>query len=300
MTLEEGSGVRTSGGHEGRRVRRASVVAGALAATLALGAAPRAWAESAQLAEAARLVEEADFERALEALEAADEARDLGRADVVRLLALRALVNHALRNDREIDADLTRLAALEPGFAFEETVPPALQARLQRIRARLEAPLDLHVEAREIRGGYKIDVRVEGDEGALVRELAIAARLPGGDWVRTEGVSASIPVRGGGAIEYFVQALGPGGAVLLEDGSEAAPRRVGADEEARVGEPEPDGGAGAGAAGGEERPRRRRAWPWALFGTGLAALVAGAVVAGVLLGRQEQGTQLGAPEVEWP
>jgi hypothetical protein len=108
-------------------------------------------------------------------------------------------------------------------------------------------------------------------------------------------------VRGGGAVEYFVQALGPGGSVLLEEGSEAAPLRVGTETEAQGGEPEPVVGATDRpvTTGGVERPRRR-AWPWALFGTGLAALVAGAVVAGVLLGQQDQGTQLGAPEVQWP
>jgi hypothetical protein len=289
-------------GHVGRRAPASNVLAGALVPALVLCAVTTARAESARLEEAARMVEEADFEHALEALESAAAADDLTRADVIRLLSLRSLVNHALRNEREIDADLLRLASVEPGFAFEDTVPPALQTRLARARERLTAPLGLAVEATEIRGGFRIDARVEGDVGTVIRSVAISARLPGGDWVRTEGATASIPVRGGGAVEYYAQAFGPGGAVLLEEGSEDDPRSVGT-----PGAGEPDVARGDGATtptgpigeGPGARPPRRRAWPWVLFGTGVAALIAGVVVAAVLI-PQDQGTQLGAPEVDWP
>ena len=147
------------------------------------------------------MVREADFEAALRALEETAESDELTRADLVRLFELRAMVHHALGNESEIDADLTRLATLEPGHSFGVTVPPALQSRFDRLREDLDEPFGVHVEAREIRGGFQIEVEVEGDEAELVDGINIFTRLPGGgDWVRTEGRSASIPVRGEGGV----------------------------------------------------------------------------------------------------
>ena len=257
-----------------------------------------AWADHPQLEEAARLISEASFEPALEQLDEVAAAENLTRAEVVQLLVLRSLVHHALGNRRELDANLTALATLEPHHTFTANVPPAVQSRFESLRDELDQPLGLQVAARRIRGGFQINARIEGDEGDLVSSIHIFARIPGGDWVETEGESASIPVRGDGAVEFYACALGPGNAVLIEDGSESSPRLVGTpgtgDEFNETTTTAPVGSTTT------EEPHERRAWPWALLGTGVAAVIAGAIIAGVIVSRQNQGTQLDAPTVEWP
>ncbi len=256
-------------------------------------------AEQAEgIAEAAGLVEMADFEGALGVLEATEAAGGLNRASVLRVEALRALIHYALSNQGEMDRALGRLASLEPAHEFDDTVPPALQERFERVRRGLDGVLRVEVEAREIRGGFRIDVTLHGDIGELVGETLIFARLPGGEWVRTEGSRASIPARGDAAVEYYVNAIGPGGALLLDEGSEEAPLIVGtpgADTtNLRVQEVIRDA-----AVISEETERRTSPWVWVGLGLGAAAVAAGIVTA-VLLTSGGQTTNLGSPEVEWP
>jgi hypothetical protein len=245
------------------------------------------------------LIGEASFEDALEALDTVEESEQLTRDDVVRLLVLRSLVHHALGNDRELDSNLTSLASLEPGHTFAANVPPTVQSRFETLQSDLDGPLSLDVEARQIRGGFQIEAHINGDDEELVGEIQIHARLPGGDWVRTSGRTASIPVRGEGAIEYYVEALGPGDAVLLSEGTEMDPLLIGTRGTDEPEDDPPDARPSTRPSTGEPEVRERRAWPWALLGTGIAAIIAGSVVAGVLVSRQNQGTQLDAPTVEW-
>lgn len=259
-----------------------------------------AWADHPRLDEAARLIGEASFEDALEALAEVEGADHLTRDEVLRLLVLLSLVHHALGNEPELDSNLTALASIEPDHTFASNVPPTVQARFETLQSELEGPLDLEVEGRRIRGGFQIDARIQGDDGDLVEETQIYARLPGGEWVQTEGRTASIPVRGEGAVEYYVVALGPGGAVLLTEGTEFEPLLIGTAGDGNLsGDPSGDPATTVPPVEDPEA-RERRAWPWALLGTGIAAIIVGAVVAGVLVSRQNQGTQLDAPTVDWP
>lgn len=268
--------------------------------TLVLGA-DVVWAENASvtgeghLDVAQRLVEEADFERALTELEAAVESGGLQRDDVVRLYVIQSLIHHALRQNDELESTLRRLAALDPDFQFEETVPPALIERFSSL-SEDATQLALDVEAREIRGGFRIDATVTGDPGGLVERVRISTRVPDGEWVHTDGSRASIPTRNEGAIEFYVHGYGPGGALVVERGSEDEPGVVG----------NPDAVDGVDVVRVLEtpdpvEPEDRSISPWVWVGSSLGVVaVAATVVLAVLLSRQGENTQLDAPEVEWP
>lgn len=267
--------------------------------SLVISSSP-AWADHPQLEDAVRLIGEANFEEALAALGEVEGADHLSRGEVVRLIVLRSLVHHALGNERDLDSNLTALASIEPDHTFASNVPPTVQSRFETLQRERDGPLELEVEARRIRGGFQIDARIQGDDSELIEETLIYARLPGGEWVPTEGRTASIPVRGEGAVEYYVDALGPGGAVLLSEGTENEPRLIGTPGgEEPVGDPSEDP-TSLNPPIEDPEERVRRAWPWALLGTGIAAIIAGAIIAGVLVSRQNQGTQLDAPTVDWP
>src|SRR5689334_6683893 len=66
------------------------------------------------IGEARRLGAEADFEAALQAFERAQRDGGLTRQDVVELLAQRSIIYSALRDERSMQLDLGRLAALDP------------------------------------------------------------------------------------------------------------------------------------------------------------------------------------------
>jgi hypothetical protein len=235
-------------------------------------AAPRA-ALDAAIAHA----EDADFASALAAFEEAEAGASLDRGALVRLFAHRATVHFALGELAAMEADLTRLLALDPEATPPTSAPPPVHDALLRLRGSVQPPA---LEAAVHATGTGLEVRAHVREGGadLVRGLRAWGRAEGGTWSRGEGGVVSITAAPGTEVEWYAEAIGPGGAVVASTGDAASPRH------ARVPLPPP-------APGGSDDTA------WWLIGGGAAAMVIGAVVAGIAVAATQSGpgTTVGGP-----
>jgi hypothetical protein len=251
-----------------------------------LGVAPPAVAHPL-VDEARRLVDQADFAAAEAAFARAEAATDLSRSDLVELLEGRALLHHALADTAALEADLARLAALEPTYQFGATIPPEIGDAFLRVRTRSSGPLRLEVEMRPVPGGLALRPATVNDPGGLVRTLEISARVARGPW--RLGMNELVVTGGPGAtVELFAVARGPGAVPIATRGSEAEP----------VAALLP--GAPVVPAGGlvvEPRPASSssKTWLWVTIGlVGVAGLVTGGVL---LLTTHSDDTSVGGPEI---
>ena len=195
---------------------------------LCLAALSRAYPAAAQPAidEARRLADRAEFEQALQVLEGAEAGNDLVAEGVVPLLRLRAIAEFALGSDRALGRDLARLAALgwQPP-ADDVLLPPALLQRYADVRQRV-TPLGVSVEVERGAGAVRLSASLRGDVDGLVRAVRFHTRLAGGSWLTSDGREARALTPDESTVEYFAEVLGPGGAVLVHEGSETDPLAV--------------------------------------------------------------------------
>jgi len=224
---------------------------------------------------------EARFGDAIEAFDAAEASTGLDRESLVRALEGRALVRFAEEDLPRMQEALVRLASLAPEHALTDEAPPEV-ARAY-LAARREAGDGVRVAAtvEEVPGGARIDVDVGNDVSGLVLGVRIVARQDGGEWREVRARTLQLRMPDMDEVEYFVEALGPGGAVVATLGGETDPRRQ------RL-------GADIAAA-----PSRTPLYVG--IGAGVAGLVLVVVLAVTLAGRGSSGgTQLGLPMVVEP
>ncbi len=253
----------------------ASLVLGASVA-LATWVAPGHAAAHALVDEGRRLYEEeADFVAALDVLGRAAAGDDLVVDDVVSLFETRALVYLAMGRQDDMRADLRRLAAIRTDHALPSGAPPDVVAAFAEIRATSAGPPRLSASTEASALGVTVSVRVDDDALDLVREVRITGRVAGGEWEHATGAPLFVATPSGGVVEYYAEAIGPGGAVIARTGEPSAPLRA-----APV--------VAAAATGGGEPT-----WPWVVGGVG-AALVVAVVVTVVVLtaGGGQSGTDV--------
>jgi hypothetical protein len=212
----------------------------------------------------------AEFDAARRAFDAAERAHDLDRDALIRLFEGRALLYRALGDEASMDADLVRLASIDPSHAFDAQTPPDLVEAFARARSGGPGPLRVEVEARATAGGAAISARAIGDAGGIVREVQVFGRTAGGAYRRTSGQELLVP-RTSEAVEFFARAIGPGGAVVASHGEAEAPLVFGG-----------DGPSLAVAAPGEALATEPEddsmpVWPW-LVGAGVAVGIVVVVV----------------------
>lgn len=243
--------------------------------------------------DARRLVDEADFAAAERAFATAEAASDLSRADLVALLEGRALLHHALADGAALEADLARLAALEPGHAFGPRMPPEVAEAFLRVRTRSTGALRVDVQLRPVPGGLALAASTANDPAGLVRSLEVHARVAGGPW-RTAADELVVTGAPGASVQLWAVARGPGGAVVATRGSAAAP--VAALLPAGTSAPT---GVDLRVTGDPAPPRpaapRSKAWLWITVGAvGLAAIVTAGILVFVV---RSDDTTIDAPEV---
>lgn len=216
--------------------------------------------------EARVLYEEARFADALTVLGEAEAGDDLAREDLTELYVLRAGVHLAMRNDDAVRSDLARLHLVDPTFEFGRRASPDLVRAHREVQAESVGDLRLVADPSAVRGGVSVAASMEGDPLGMVRHVRIFARADD-EWQSTEE-SPLVVLTQGQSAEYYVQAVGPGGVVLAEVGSRAAPLRFDL----------------TGTPLDEAPPpaRSKRALVWGLVGAAVA-LVAGGVVLAVVL-----------------
>lgn len=233
------------------------------------------------------LVNRGEFREALSVLARAEAGSDLDRDALVRLIECRALARFATRDMTSLEQDIVRLVSLEPGHTLSDDFGPEVHAMLERVRARGVSALSVTVDVERGDGRVRVVARVDGDQGDLVRELRVRARVGRGPW-RTARDEVEVTAGDDATVSYEAVAIGPGHAEIERTSGTAA----------REGGARPVG------------PRRRRhpteerptdgtaAWPWVLAGVG-AALVLGVTVAIVVTAGGNDSTQPSAPVVAW-
>ena len=234
-------------------------------ASTALAAAP-ARADQAALEQARQLFWEARFEDALAAADRAEQGDDLTREDLIALYELRAQIERGQRDRDGMRAALERLAAVDPDHEFGRAIPPDIVALFDELRADASAPIAVDARAEPRSDGAVVHATAAEDPLGLVREVRVHARQPGGEWQ-----TGTSPLETGSAtVEYYAEAVGPGGAVIASAGTADAPRsasvavQMDGEEpaEAPVEQPSDDGT-------GMEIP-----WLWVGAGAGAVALLA--------------------------
>lgn len=260
---------------------------------LVLGGSSAAAAQEASLDAARDSMRRAAFAEAVERYDAILEGDTLAtssRAELRVVLEERAIARHAARDTAGAERDLVGLLSLEQRFELDQTAPPALHRAVERLRGEVSAPLSIDASAEPRDGGATLRARAIGDLGGLVREVRIAWRSSGEDFVVTSGeeleVDAAIE-----SVTWYAELVGPGGAVLARHEAEA---RAGSSEPLpsvtlapSAGEPAPSGGDDGVAIG---------------LGVGIGLAVVLGVTAGLLVFflTPEPNTALSAPMERTP
>jgi hypothetical protein len=251
----------------------------------------------AQLADGVRLYEDADFRGALDAFDRALDGQ-LTSAELAQVYLVRAQVYFALDEQAEMMRDAARLAAVDPQHELGRAVPPQVREAFEQAR-ELGAGLRLEGTVQPMPDGLRIDASVDGDPGDVVREVRIAGRAVGTrEWI--SGNDGSLEVPSSGAVEWYVQVIGEGGALLRNEGSRDAPRVFGQVGAAAgetpavilppIEEPEDEGEGDGGVP------------VWLIVGGGVlgAALLVTAIVLIASSGGTTDDTQLSSPMFREP
>jgi len=178
----------------------------------------------AQLSQAERALEEADFAGAAASFDRAEASSALDRAELVRLFEGRATARFALGDEAGARADLRALGSLDSTHPFPPEAPPELRSQLRELVTVAGGALGLELRWSEVSGGSALSVEVLRDAAGLVRAVRMHTRVGvRGAWRTEEARSVVIPHPPGVRVFFHVEAIGPGGAVLLAEGSRARP-----------------------------------------------------------------------------
>lgn len=251
-----------------------------VAMTIATTASPA----RAQLETARSALADADFERAERAFTRALETDALSRDELIAIFEGRAMSRFAISGDDDpVSAreDLVALASLDPEHVLPPEAPPPLVESFARVpRERLSAELRWDdADGGEV--GLRVVVR--NDPARLTRGARIHTRTPGDDgWLVREGSSVEVPLAAGDALEVWVEVLGPGGAVLAQEGSPDAPRTRGSGARSSLADP---------SAGSDDTLL------WIGVGVGAAVVLGLAIGLGVGLGSAQSELTQPAPPI---
>jgi hypothetical protein len=275
------------------------------------------------LEEAAKRVQRGDYGTALEELQLAEQLpgnsiRQRARIQALRASALLGVQPPMPENERDAAAALAEMFHLDPEGTELADATQAAKALAQQLRS--ERTLVLHERMVTARSGRPLRIRarlagarlgepqlflsyrpLSGEEPEFIRvqmERASAADTYEA-WLRP-GVGA-MPARGEQVIDYFIEVIGPGGALLDSNGSAKDPIRL------QLSETLPEA-AGLAALDEGGKPAHPYVPPpptpwykrWAVIGPIGGALVVGGVVALLLLQPKPQPASGSLGRVDLP
>lgn len=252
-----------------------------LLASLSMLAAPAA----AQLDAARDHLADADFQRAERAFGRALGAAELSRDELTSIFEGRAVARWALGEEDEARADLVALGSLDPDHVLPPEAPPLL---VESFAALPRAPLQIRLTWGETAEGEALlRASVENDLAALSRSVRVHVRRQGEpEWTTSVEPEVAIRMHPGDVVEVWVEALGPGGAVVAHEGTALAPIEHGHGLIA----------ASDALAEPNRAPDPTPMWIWA--GVGAGVFVAVAIIVGVAVGTaSSDATQPTAPMV---
>lgn len=279
--------VRVSWRVSSSAVQRLLIALVALASLV--GASTQARAQ-APLERAQQALGEADFAGAVRAFDEAAQADEgLSREQLLDLYVGRAQAHLALGDPDAARADVRRLLSLDPGHELDYRVRPEIREMAEELRGEISGPLEVTAEVGAETGAVTVSATASDDPASLVREVRVFGRVGGGEWLSGVG-SVVVPVASATTVEYYAQAVGPGGAVLATDGTEGSPRtHAYRDAPADGGDREPP--LEDGSDGPDEGVL------WAIGGIALAVGIAVVVTVLVLTSASNDATQPGSPMV---
>lgn len=253
-------------------VTRSIAVGAALVALVAF--TPGRAAAHALVDEGRRLYEEADFVASLDVLGRAAAGDDLSVDDLADLFEVRALVHLAMGNGEQMREDLRRLAAIRPEHALPAVAPPDVVSAFAELRTASSGSPRLTASTESTALGVTVTVRLENDPLSLVREVRISGRTTGGAWERATDAPLFVPTPAREIVEYYAEAIGPGGAVIASSGRAGEPLRAAPVVVAETG------------GGGLE------AWPFIVAGAGVVVAVVVIVTVVVVTGEGSNETDV--------
>ena len=252
----------------------------------------------AQLDEGRRRLEHADFTRAVRAFDRAERGAHLTRDQLLSIYEGRAMARWAQGNERQAQHDLIALAEVDPHHAFPPEAPPELGEAFAD--AARDGGLSLQLSFVDAPGSATLTVDTHHDDAGLVRALRTHVRVADGAWTESDSSTVRLDVAEHAAVEAWVEAIGPGGAVIATSGSEGAPIVHGGGPIAELQPPTP---MPAPTSVFVEPSERHDDTPlWIGIGVGIAALVVAAVIICLVVGTSQgpsDQTQPDAPVVRF-
>jgi hypothetical protein len=260
-----------------------------MAALVGLAASP-ARALDAAIERGRALLSAGDVAGALGVVAEVEARSDLPAGDLLALLALRATAEAMSEDALALARSARAIIELAPAWQAPEGAPEAFRAALDEARIAQPEPPELDVDVYPVEGALRIVIECD-DDVDLVRGTRLAWRA-GGEraWHRSEASEERVAGLAGTAVEYYVEALGPGGVVVAREGSARAPVR------ASIPGSESDATGGLGTMTPTSDDGKT---VWLIAGAVTIAAVIG-VIALVVAGRSSDRTDLGVPVVEWP
>jgi hypothetical protein len=182
-----------------------------------------------ELAKAEKLYEAFKYPEAEKALVKALALPDNDRATVVRIWALRGIVD-ATQGKKSAVEHFRRLVAIDPEHSLSRDLGPRILQPFYEAKARLdETPaIKLEATATLTTSGQQLKVAVKNDTFGLGATLRFFWRAPGGEWksrTGTAGESMTELVPGTEA-EYRAELLNSADGVLMEAGTAGTPLKA--------------------------------------------------------------------------
>jgi hypothetical protein len=197
-----------------------------LVALAALVCTPLAAAAHPVVREGRRLAQEASFDEALAAFARAEASGDLGRDDLIELFEGRALVHFAQGDRAALHADVAVLAALAPERPPARDLPPDLVSVLREAVRASPGPVSVRATATRRGEIVRVESTVEHVPSGLAVHVRVAARVASAALSVVEGAARDVSAPGGARVAYYMELVGPGGAVIATDGSVERPHVV--------------------------------------------------------------------------
>lgn len=175
---------------------------------------------AAQLEAGARYLADADFERAERAYGRALDQTTLTLEQLVSIYEGRAMARWALGDQDAARTDLAALASIDPGHRLPREAPPTLTSAYESLGAQAIA---VTVEWTDAPGLAHAHVQIDHDGAGVVRSLRLHARRAGEPWAIESGTDLDVARDAAQTVELWVEALGPGDAVVARAGTSLAP-----------------------------------------------------------------------------
>ena len=268
-----------------RRIGSLAVLVATMVATT-LGLATPA---EAQLDAGRRALAQADFQRAIRAFDRAERTETLDREGLISLYEGRVIARFAVGTRSRAQRDLQILGALDPDHGFPVEVPPEVGEALAAVVRASGGGLGAELAWSDEAGGSVLRVTVLRDVADIVRDVRVHTRVGDGAWSTSSTREVHVAHGEGVVVSAWVELLGAHDVVLAAEASETAPSTHGEvtpTSSSVVAATEPVA-AGPPLLRDADTNEGDDALALGLgLGLGGAALVAAAVVLGVVFGTQ--------------